>query len=186
MLPVKDNLAIDRLPLVTIALAVAGVVAHLVLPHDGGWLRLLAGVAFLAWFGPSVEDSMARPRFLALCLLGGVLALAVQLALDADGELFASASAGVVAAVVGAYAALYLRARVVSVVLVPLLFSLVELPAWVLLALWPAAQAAFGDWAAFAAQAAGLFAGAAASRALVQRHKPVPPALSKLHPEVAA
>lgn len=184
MIPLKDNLPTERLPLVTLLLAACGVAAHVALPHAGGVLRLLVALAFLGWYGPSVEDSTSRPRFLALCLLGGAAALLVQLALDGAGDALAPAfAAGAVAAVVAAYALLYRRARIVSAVVVPLLFSLVELPAWILLLAWPLAQAALGDWTLFAAQAAGLAAGGLAIRPLVLRRKHVPAPVAAPHAE---
>jgi len=176
--PLKDNIPTDRLPIVTILLIAGGVAAHILLSQDGGLLRLLTDALFLGIFGPSVEDSMSRPRFLLLCVLGGAVALAVRLALDPTADALApAASAGVVAAVVAGYALRYRRARVVSVVLVPFMISLVEVPAWILLALWPVLQAAFGEWALFAAQAGGLVVGLLTIRALAQRRKQVPPRL---------
>ncbi|MDO8213844.1 rhomboid family intramembrane serine protease [Conexibacter sp. CPCC 206217] len=185
MLPLKDNLPTDRLPIVTIALIAANVAAWFVL-HDGGFLVLLVDVLFMWWFGPSVEDSMSRPRFALLCLLGGGVAFGLQALLDGDAVAPAATvgAMGAVAAVLGGYAVLYARARVLSVVPLPLLAGLVELPALVLLAVWFALQAllaatSLGDvagdgGAAFLAQLGGFGVGLLAIKLLVQRPKPIP------------
>jgi membrane associated rhomboid family serine protease len=168
--PVKDNIPTDRLPLVTLLLIAAGVAVHVVLGY-GETLELLADVLFLWIFGPTVEDSMSRVRFLAFCLLGGLIAAGLRLALDPDATVAAVAAGGAVAAVLGGYLAWYRRARVVSLVLVPLLFSLFEVPAWILLALWLPLQAALAGWVALAAEAGGLVFGLLAMRAFAQRRK---------------
>jgi membrane associated rhomboid family serine protease len=53
-------------------------------------------------------------------------------------------ASGAVAAVLGGYALLYPRARVVTVVLIVLFFTIIELPALVVLGLWFLLQAAAG------------------------------------------
>lgn len=184
MFPVKDNIPTDRLPIVTLLLIAGGVVMHVTLRHDGGLPWLLANAYFLAIFGPSVEDSMSRPRFLAFCLLGAAAALAVRLALDPDATVLAPvAASGAVAAAVAGYALLYRRARVVSMLLVPFAFTLFEVPAWILLALWLPLQALLAGGAAFAAQCGGFAFGLLAIRAFAQRRKlqaPPPPAMAAL------
>jgi membrane associated rhomboid family serine protease len=166
----KDNIPTDRLPLVTLLLIAGGVAGHLVL-HAGGTLQLLADALFLAIFGPSVEDSMSRVRFLAFCLLGAAAAAGVQLGLAPGSAVASVAASGAVAAVVGGHALLYRGARVVSVLLVPTLFRLFELPAWILVGAWLALQPLLSGWDACAAQAAGFAVGLLTIRAFAQRRK---------------
>ena len=174
MLPVKDNVPTDRLPVVTLLLLAANVAGWLVL-RDGGLLRLLANALALAIFAPTVEDAMSRARFAAFALLGAGAASGLQAALDPGSALLPAAAGGAVAAGLGAHPVLYLRARGVSIVLVPFAFTLVEVPAGIFLALWLALQAALGDWALFAAQAGALLLGALLIRAFAQRRRPFPP-----------
>ncbi len=170
MLPLKDNIPTDRLPIVTLLLIAAGVVAQL-LADGGGALALLLSALFLWLFGVSVEDAMSRPRFLALWLLGAGAAVALALALDPDGAIAAAAVAGGTAVVLGGYARLYPRARIVTLVPVPTAFTLFELPAWALLGLWFALQAVFVSVAPLVAFPLGLLA----IRLFAQRRKQVPP-----------
>lgn len=115
----------------------------------------------------------------------------MQAALDPDGALAGAAATGVAAAAVAGHTRLYRRARMVAVVLVPLLFQLIELPAWTLLACWVALQTALAlaggadGWAAFAAQAAAFAFGLLAIGAFAQRRKALPPVSAARGPRAA-
>lgn len=174
MLPLKDNLPTERLPLVTLLLIAAGLLAA-VLRHHGELLELLLDALFLWMFGPSVEDSTSRPRFLAFCALGAAVAIGVRRGLDPDAASWTAGAAGAVAATIAGHVRLYPRARVVSMLLVPFLFRLLEVPTWILLALWLASQALLGGWVGFAAQAAAFAFGLLTIGAVAQRRKRQPP-----------
>jgi membrane associated rhomboid family serine protease len=105
---------------------------------------LLADMLALAIFGPNVEDATGRLRFLCFYLLGGILALAVQVLIAPNSPIPALAASGAVAAVLGAYLRLYPRARVVALAPIPMFATIVELPAALLLSLWPLVQIWFG------------------------------------------
>jgi membrane associated rhomboid family serine protease len=137
----------------------------------GSFLQLLANSIALALFGLNVEDAMGRLRFLLFYLLGGLAALAVTVLCAPNSTVPALGSSGAIAAVLGAYVSLYPRARVIGVALIPLLATIVETPATILIALWLLAQLCLGlagltgplsgDWAiAYAAQCGALLLGA--------------------------
>ncbi len=102
----------------------------------GGILHLGGNMLFLWIFGNNIEDSMGRFRFIAFYLLGGLVALAAQTALNPDATVPTIGASGAVAAVLGGYALLYPRARVVTLVLIIFFITLIELPALVVLGLW--------------------------------------------------
>jgi membrane associated rhomboid family serine protease len=102
----------------------------------GSFLHLLGNMAFLAIFGPAVEDATGRLRFPAFYLLGGLLALGVQIAVEPNSGIPVLGSSGAIAAVLGGYLLLHPRARVISLVVIPFMFTLVDVPAVLLLALW--------------------------------------------------
>jgi membrane associated rhomboid family serine protease len=106
----------------------------------GSFLHLFGNMVFLAIFGPSVEDALGRLRFCAFYLLGGLIALAAQLAVDPSSSAPALGASGAIAAVLGGYLLLYPRARVLSLTFIVFFFTLVEVPALLLLALWFAEQ----------------------------------------------
>ena len=110
----------------------------------GSLLHLAGNMLFLWIFGNNIEDSMGRGRFVAFYLLGGVAALAGQVAIDPDATAPTVGASGAIAAVLGGYAVLYPRARVVSVIFIIIFFTIVELPALLVLGLWILMQILFG------------------------------------------
>jgi membrane associated rhomboid family serine protease len=97
-------------------------------------------------------------------------------------------ASGAIAAVLGGYIVIYPRARVLTFVFIILFFSVVELPAFIVLGLWFAEQIAFGatglshgggsgGGVAYFAHIGGFAFGLLLIRAFVQRVKPAPPRL---------
>jgi membrane associated rhomboid family serine protease len=106
----------------------------------GSFLHLFGNMVFLAIFGPAVEDTTGRLRFLAFYLLGGLLALGAQLAVAPSSSVPVLGSSGAIAAILGGYILLYPRARVLSLTVLVFFFTLVDVPAVLMLALWFAEQ----------------------------------------------
>jgi membrane associated rhomboid family serine protease len=101
----------------------------------GGWLHIGFNMLFLWVFGNNIEDAMGTVRYIAFYLLGGVVAALSQVAVSPDSTAPLVGASGAIAAVLGGYALLYPRARVLTVVFVFFIF-LVEIPAMVMLGLW--------------------------------------------------
>src|SRR5437879_557213 len=91
---------------------------------------------FLWIFGNNVEDSMPRPVFVAFYLMGGLAATLLQTAVGPNSTVPNLGASGAIAAVLGAYALLYPRARVVTLVFIIIFVTVIELPALVVLGLW--------------------------------------------------
>jgi membrane associated rhomboid family serine protease len=102
----------------------------------GSFLHIFGNMIFLAIFGPTVEDAMGRARFLAFYLLGGLVALGAQVAVDPGSSVPTLGASGAIAAVLGGYVLLYPRARVLSLVFIVFFFTLIEVPAVFLLGFW--------------------------------------------------
>jgi membrane associated rhomboid family serine protease len=109
-----------------------------------GLLHLGGNMLFLWIFGNNVEDAMGKVRFVAFYLLGGLAALALQVAIGPNEAVPTLGASGAVAGVLGGYLLLYPRARVLTVVFIILFFTVIELPALVFLGIWFAQQAIFG------------------------------------------
>jgi membrane associated rhomboid family serine protease len=122
----------------TIATAFTAMFTHAGLLHLGG------NMLFLWIFGNNVEDSMGSVKFILFYLLGGLAALALQVAIDPSSTAPTLGASGAIAAVLGGYIILYPRARVLTVVFIILFFTLIEVPALVVLAIWFAQQVVFG------------------------------------------
>jgi membrane associated rhomboid family serine protease len=149
-------------------------------------IQLVGNMLFLWIFGNNVEDSMGPSRFLAFYVVGGLAALALQVAIDPDSTATTVGASGAIAAVLGGYIVLYRHARILTVVLIPLFFTVVEVPALVMVGLWFVMQAVFaavglttptgGATAqAYFAQVGGFLFGLLAIRAVATRRKPTPP-----------
>ncbi len=110
----------------------------------GSILHIAGNMLFLWIFGNNVEDSMGRLKFIAFYLLGGIAALALQVAIAPNSVAPTVGASGAIAAVLGGYLLLFPRARVLSLVILIFFFTVIELPALVMLVIWFAEQAAFG------------------------------------------
>jgi membrane associated rhomboid family serine protease len=102
----------------------------------GSLLHLGGNMLFLWIFGNNIEDSMDELRFVAFYLLGGIVALAAQVAVDPNAAVPTVGASGAIAAVLGGYAVLYPRARVITVVFIVIFFTIIELPALLVLGFW--------------------------------------------------
>ena len=102
----------------------------------GSLLHLAGNMLFLWIFGNNIEDSMGRLTFVGFYLLGGLAALALQVFTDQSSPIPTVGASGAIAGVLGAYARLYPRARVVTLVFIVIIFTVVTLPALLVLGLW--------------------------------------------------
>lgn len=153
----------------------------------GSVLHLAGNMLFLWIFGNNIEDSMGRVKFIAFYLLGGLGALAAQVVIDPNSPIPMIGASGAVAGVLGAYAVLYPRARVVTVIFIVIIFTVIELPALLMLALWFGQQIALGateltgpvgedgGGVAYFAHIGGFVVGALLIRAFATNVKTVPP-----------
>jgi membrane associated rhomboid family serine protease len=94
---------------------------------------------------------MGLGLFVAFYLLGGIAALGGQVLVDPDSAVPTVGASGAIAAVLGGYALLYPRARVITLVFIIIIFTIIELPAllvlgaWFVLQLLPAFSEPIGD-----------------------------------------
>jgi rhomboid family protein len=153
---------------------------HASILHIGG------NMLFLWIFGNNVEDAMGPVKYLAFYILGGLAALALQVAVGPNSTAPTLGASGAIAAVLGGYIVLYPRARVLTVVFIILLFTVIELPAIVMLGIWFAEQAVFGaanltnptgggGGVAYFAHVGGFAFGLLTVRLLATKRKQVPP-----------
>jgi len=103
-----------------------------------GWIHLLGNMWFLWIFGNNIEDRLGHLVFLLLYLAGGLLASAchVWMLRDGGGFLPVVGASGSVAVVLGAYAVTYPFARVKTLALLIIIFTVIEVPAILVLGFW--------------------------------------------------
>jgi membrane associated rhomboid family serine protease len=106
----------------------------------GDLCHLGGNLLFLWVFGDNVEDRFGHLGYLAFYLAGGVAAALVQVASEPSSTVPTLGASGAIAAVMGAYLALYPRARIHSLVLLGLCVTTLEVPALIYLGLWFALQ----------------------------------------------
>jgi membrane associated rhomboid family serine protease len=127
----------------------------------GGWLHLIGNMWFLWIFGDNVEDALGPVRFLGFYLLCGLIAAGAQILGSAHAVIPMVGASGAIAGVLGAYARLYPRARVRCLWVLIIFITTIELPAWLLLAVWLGSQFLLpsGSGVAWLAHVAGFAAG---------------------------
>ena len=115
----------------------------------GSILHLGGNMLFLWIFGNNVEDSMGAIKFIVFYLLGGIAADVAHIALSAGSDIATLGASGAVAGVLGGYLLLFPRARVVTVVFIIFFFTILELPAMLVLGLWFVLQVVSGTLDSF-------------------------------------
>jgi membrane associated rhomboid family serine protease len=132
-----------------------------------GSIAHLAGNMLFLWvFGGAVEDRLGRLNYLALYLIGGMVATLGYVALNARSPVPLIGASGAIAVAMGAYLVLLPRGRVLTVIITAA-FQVVYVPAIVVLLLFLVTQ--FIDQTpgvAWEAHAAGMIAGALAALVL--------------------
>jgi membrane associated rhomboid family serine protease len=152
----------------------------------GGLLHLGGNLLFLWIFGNNVEDAMGRVRYLLFYLLAGLAATALQIAVGPNSTVPNLGASGAIAGVLGGYILLYPKARVLTFVFIVFFFTVIELPALVVLGLWFAEQIVFGatglsqgggdgGGVAYFAHIGGFAFGLLAVKLFAQRVKAAPP-----------
>jgi membrane associated rhomboid family serine protease len=152
----------------------------------GSILHIAGNMLFLWIFGNNIEDAMGPIKFIGFYLVGGVAALALQVAIGPNSTAPTIGASGAIAAVLGGYIVLYPHARVLTLVFIFLFFTVIELPAAVMLGIWFAEQALFGaanltnptgggGGVAYFAHVGGFAFGLLAVRVLATNRKAIPP-----------
>ena len=102
----------------------------------GGWFHILGNLWFLWVFGDNVEDAMGCSRFACFYVLCGLAAAAAQVASSPESTAPMVGASGAIGGVMGAYARLYPRARVHTLIPLGFIFTTVSLPAIFMLGYW--------------------------------------------------
>lgn len=106
----------------------------------GGWLHLLSNMLFLWVFGDNVEDRLGHGRYIMFYLLGGMVSGLAHVLANPFSTVPTIGASGAVAAVLGAYAVTFPRARVLTLVPIGLFIPALHVRARTLLGIWFALQ----------------------------------------------
>ncbi|MGH8928459.1 MAG: rhomboid family intramembrane serine protease [Acidimicrobiia bacterium] len=123
-----------------------------VFPEKNIWFSVVASIFFhgsighlisnlwvLIIFGNNVEDAFGHVPFLIFYMAAGLVASGAHIFIQADSTLPVVGASGAIAGVMGAYAVLYPRARVVSII-PPFFFWPFAMPALLFLGIWFVSQ----------------------------------------------
>ena len=107
------------------------------------WAHLLGNLVFLLIFGLPAERAMDPWRFLVLFLLGGTIANLAAVFMIGSPERLVIGASGAVSALIGAYLALFPRAKLGVVVPLGLFLEFIRAPASLLIGVWAVLQVVF-------------------------------------------
>lgn len=102
----------------------------------GGWLHLIGNMWFLWIFGDNVEDALGHTKFLLFYLVCGVAGALAQTIINPASIIPMVGASGAISGVMGAYLLLYPRARVKSFLFIIVFFTVLTVPAVILIGLW--------------------------------------------------
>ena len=102
----------------------------------GGWFHILGNMWFLWVFGDNIEDVMGPFRFIVFYLLCGLAAAFAQIVSDPGSAIPMVGASGAIGGVMGAYALLYPRARVQTLLILGFYITTISVPAFVMLGYW--------------------------------------------------
>ena len=106
----------------------------------GGWFHLIGNMWFLWVFGSHLEDALGSAKFLIFYLICGIVSAVVQLITNLGSPVPTLGASGAIAGVMGAFLILYPRVRVVTLVILIVFITTIELPAAFMLIYWFAIQ----------------------------------------------
>ncbi|GGL72182.1 rhomboid family intramembrane serine protease [Wenxinia marina] len=133
--------------------------------HAGFW-HLAGNMLFLWIFGDNLEDEFGHVGFLAFYLAVGVAAGLAQWLSERWSPIPTVGASGAIAGVMGAYLLFFPKAKVDVLIILVIIFRIIPVPAWLMLAIWFGIQllGGFGAQAesggvAYWAHAGGFVAG---------------------------
>ena len=102
----------------------------------GGWLHIGGNMLYLWIFGDNIEDRLGHFKYLVFYLVCGVIATLTHAVMLADSRLPSIGASGAIAGVLGAYAVLFPKARVTTLIPIFVFITIREIPAIFVLGFW--------------------------------------------------
>jgi hypothetical protein len=120
----------------------------------GSVIHLLANMWSLYIFGDNVEDRLGSGRYLLFYLAIGLTSGLGHVMIHPDSTVPTIGASGAIAGVMGAYAVMFPRSKILTLVPLFIFFYFIEVPAYVFVAIWFVFQ--FASATGAAAQKAGI------------------------------
>jgi membrane associated rhomboid family serine protease len=147
----------------------------------GGWSHIIGNMVFFWAFGPEIEDAMGPIKYLAFYLIGGLIAMGAQVAIDPSSTVPNLGASGAIAAVMGAFVVTYPRDQIKSILVIFVFVRITMIPAVLLIGVWFLTQlinvgsvaTAQTGGVAYVAHVAGIIYGMATARLFEGREREV-------------
>jgi len=101
-----------------------------------GWLHIGGNMLYLWIFGNNIEDRFGWLGFIGFYLVAGVIASAAQVAAGGANSLPQLGASGAVAGILGAYAILFPRASIVTIIPIFFFIEVARVPAFLVIGFW--------------------------------------------------
>ncbi|MFK7762234.1 MAG: rhomboid family intramembrane serine protease [Roseobacter sp.] len=102
----------------------------------GGILHLAGNMLFLWIFGDNIEEKLGHIKYLLFYLACGVLAILTEFVIYPGSTIPTVGASGAIAGVMGGYLLLFPKAKVDILLIIIVIFRIIPIPSWILLALW--------------------------------------------------
>jgi membrane associated rhomboid family serine protease len=102
----------------------------------GGYMHIIGNMLFLWVFGDNIEDNFGHLKFIIFYVLCGLIASFSQIMLDPQSVIPTLGASGAIAGVLGAYLVLFPKNRIYSLLPLPIIWTTVTVPAWVMIGIW--------------------------------------------------
>ncbi len=110
----------------------------------GGWFHVIGNLLYLRVFGDNVEDRLGHLGYLLFYLGAGAAGTLGHYLADPESSVPMIGASGAIAGALGAYIVLFPRARVLTLFPIFVVFTFIEVPAFVFLGIWAVMQLANG------------------------------------------
>ena len=110
----------------------------------GGIMHLLGNMLFLWIFGDNIEGALGHVKFAVFYLLCGIGAAAGQIFVDVNSMVPMIGASGAISGVLAAYMLRYPHARIHTFVFLIVIFTTIQIPAFIVIGIWFATQVMSG------------------------------------------
>jgi len=100
------------------------------------WLHIIGNMIYLHAFAPEIEEAMKPARFIGFYLLGGMVAMVAQVAVDPSSTVPNLGASGAIAAVMGAFLVTYPGDRIRTLLFFGWFIRIAFVPAALLIGIW--------------------------------------------------
>ncbi len=106
----------------------------------GGFMHLGGNMLYLWIFGNNIEDSLGHGRFILFYLFCGVAAAYGYAVVDPHSTMPMIGASGAISGILGAYALLFPKARVHTILILGIFLQIIQVPALVVIGFWAVFQ----------------------------------------------